>query len=139
MPIGLYRKQIEINVKILRKFCLLKKYYTNPCLYKEGEIYFKVVAGFPPPKVVLAISFVFQTDASQWSPYHTQRALTDLCRVIKTPGSYDWQNSISKFILKPRKFTLSELKEFVAAVSKTITPVSVIPSEHSCNTFRETN
>ena len=125
MPIGLYRKQIEINVEILRQFCVRKEYEVNGFDYNEGENYFDVVAVFPTPEVVLATSFVFQTDASQWSPYHTQRALTDLCRVIKTPGSYDWQNSISKFILeRPRKFTLSELKEFVAAVSKTITPVS---------------
>ena len=125
MPIGLYRKQIQFNVEILRKFCVRKEYEVNGFDYNEGENYFDVVAVFPTPEVVLATSFVFQTDASQWSPYHTQRALTDLCRVIKTPGSYDWQNSISKFILeRPRKFTLSELKEFVAAVSKTITPVS---------------
>ena len=139
MPIGLYRKQIEINVEILRQFCVRKEYDVNGFDYNEGENHFDVEAVCPTQEVVLATSFVFQTDASQWSPYHTQRVLTDLCRVIKTPGSYDWQNSISKFILKPRKFTLSELKEFVAAVSKTITPVSVIPSEHSCNTFRETN
>ena len=125
MPIGLYRKQIQFNVEILRKFCVRKEYEANPFMYKEGEIYFEVEAQFPPPEVVLATSFVFQTDASQWSPYHWKRYLTDVCRVIKTPDYYDWQNRFSKFILeRPRKFTLSELKEFVAAVSKTITPVS---------------
>ena len=125
MPIGLYRKQIQINVEILRKFCVRKEYEVNGFDYNEGENYFDVVAVFPTQEVVLATSFVFQTDASQWSRYHWKRVLTDVCRVIKTPHYFHWQNRFSKFILeRPHKFTLSELKEFVAAVSKTITPVS---------------
>ena len=121
MPIDLYRHQMEMNVEILRQYCVRKD-------YEEGDNidYFNVAAVFPPPEVALALSFIFQEDASKWSRFKTCRVLIALCRAIKTPAYYDWQNHVSKFITgkMPHNFTLSELKEFVVAVSETITPVS---------------
>ena len=128
MPIRLYRMQLEMNVDILRQYCVRKEYEFS-VHYEEGDNkieFYDVVATFATPEVVLALSFIFQEDTSKWSRFKTCRFLIGLCKAIKTPNYQDWQNYFSKFIIGkiPHNFTLSELKEFVVAVSETITPVS---------------